>query len=161
MSLRELASWLSEAQRIVLVGIGNPLRKDDNIGIEVIDALEGKVPEHVLLVKSETVPESFIGEIEAFKPTHILILDAALLNLRPGSIRLIKPQTAAEVAISTHALPIQIFCEYLAEATGAEIAMLLIQPEDTSFGEGLTPRLNQAKKRLVKHLLSLIGCAEN
>jgi hydrogenase 3 maturation protease len=160
-SIKELAHWLSEARRIVIVGVGNPLRRDDNIGVEVVSELEGKVPKQVLLIKSETVPESFFEPIVEFKPTHILILDAALLNLSPGSIRLIEPKEATGTALSTHALPIQIFCEYLAKTTGAKITMLLIQPADTSFGEGLTRKLNLTKKRLVNHLISLIGGAKS
>jgi len=35
---------------------------------------------------------------------------------------------------------------------GAKLAMLLIEPQDTSFGEGLTRELEYAKKRLVRLL---------
>lgn len=103
--------------------------------------LRNKVSEAVYLLECEceTVPESFIQPIETFKPTHMLIIDAALMNLKAGSSRLIEPaQLAEQPAISTHALPLQIFCEYLARTTGAEIALSVIQPRDASFGEGLT-----------------------
>jgi len=152
-----LAQWLSGARRIAIVGVGNPIRKDDSIGIEIVSALEGKVSESVFLVKSETVPESFIGQIIEFKPTHILIIDAALLNLSPGSVRFVKSMKVSKAAISTHALPIQTFCEYLTKMTDSKIAMLLIQPRDTSFGEGLTYELNAAKEKLANYLTRIIG----
>ena len=151
-----LRTWLSDAQRVVVAGIGNPLRKDDFVGVEIVQNLRKKVSRSVYLIECETVPESFIEPITAFKPTHILIIDAAMLNLTPGSSKLVKPDQMAErFAISTHALPLRIFCEYLAKTTGAEIALLGIQPEDSSFGEGLTTELKKTSAKLA-NLLSTI-----
>lgn len=155
----DLKQWFIGARRIVIVGVGNPIRRDDNIGVEIVKGLEGKVPESVLLVKSETIPEEYVGPIVDFKPTHILIIDAALLNLNPGTAKLIESVKASRVPISTHFLPIQIFYEYLTKMTGAKIAMLLIQPKDTSFGEGLTRELQLTKRRLSGHIIGIIGSA--
>ncbi len=138
----DLRNWLSRAQRVVVAGIGNPLRKDDFVGVEITRNLQEEVSQSVYLIECETVPESFIEPITEFKPTHILIVDAALLDLKPGSSKLIDPrQMMKHPAISTHALPLRMFCEYLARTTGAKIALLAIQPKDTSFGEGLTSQL--------------------
>jgi len=151
-----LKNWLSDVQRVVIAGIGNPLRKDDFVGVEIVRNLQNKVSQSVYLIECETVPESFIEPITEFKPTHILIIDAALLNLKPGSSKLIDPnQIAGQTAISTHALPLQIFCKYLANTTGAKIALLLIQPKDASFGEGLTAELRKTATNLT-NLLSRI-----
>ncbi|UCH03131.1 MAG: hydrogenase maturation protease [Candidatus Bathyarchaeota archaeon] len=156
-ALNELEQWLSKSQRIVIVGIGNPIRRDDNIGVEIVSGLEGNVSETVLLIKSETVPESFIEPIIEFQPTNILIIDAALLNLSPGSVKLVKSLTGSKTAISTHALPIQIFCEYLIKMTQAQVAMLLIQPKDTSFGEGLTHELDLTRRTITKKIQSVVN----
>lgn len=145
----KLKNWLSDARKVVVTGIGNPLRKDDSVGVTVVENLRGKVSQCVYLIECETVPESFIGPITRFEPTHVLLIDAGLLNQKPGSSRLVDPDKMAEqTAISTHALPLQIFCEYLAKTTGAKIALLVIQPKDTSFGEGLTAELKEAAKHL-------------
>ena len=157
MSLMDdLKQWFSEAHRTVIIGVGNPILRDDNIGVEIVRGLEGRTSKSVFLIKSEMVPENFLDQIIEFKPTHILIIDAALLNLNPGSAKLIKSLDISRVAISTHALPIQIFTEYLAKVIGAKIALLLIQPDDTSFGEGLTRELSLVRKKLVKYLLKII-----
>jgi len=149
-------NWLSNAQKVVIAGIGNPLRKDDFVGVEIVRNLQNKVSRSVYLIECETVPESFIEPITEFKPTHILIIDAAMLNLKPGSSKLIDPgQMVNQPAISTHALPIRIFCEYLAKTTGAKIALLVIQPKDTSFGEELTAELRKTAVKLT-NLLSRI-----
>jgi len=152
-----LRNWLSNARRVVIAGIGNPLRKDDFVGVKIVRSLRNKVSEAVYVVECETVPESFIQPIEEFKPTHILVIDAALLNLKPGSSKLVEPaQLAEQTAISTHALPLQMFCEYLAGTTGAKIALLAIQPKDASFGEDLTAELEKTAKHLTNFLSKIL-----
>ncbi|NIR86127.1 hydrogenase 3 maturation endopeptidase HyCI [Candidatus Bathyarchaeota archaeon] len=152
-----LRNWLSNSRRVVIAGIGNPLRKDDFVGVKIVRNLRNKVSEAVYLIECETVPESFIQPIEKFKPTHILIIDAGLLNLKPGSSKLIEPtQLAEQTAISTHALPLQVFCEYLARTTDAEIALLVIQPKDASFGQALTAELEKTVKHLASFLLKIL-----
>ena len=152
----DLKNWLSNAQRVVVAGIGNPLRKDDFVGVEIVRNLVNKVSQSVYLIECETVPESFMEPITEFKPTHVLVIDAALLNLNPGSSKLIEPgQMMRQTAISTHVLPLRIFCEYLAKTTGAKIALLMIQPRDTSFGEGLTSKLRETATSLT-NLLSRV-----
>jgi len=157
----KLRSWLSDARRVVIAGVGNPLRKDDFVGVKIVRNLQEKVPQSVYLIECETVPESFIGPITEFKPTHILIIDAASLNLEPGSPELIDPnQLVGQPAISTHALPLQVFCEYVARTTGARVALLTIQPKDTGFGEGLTAEAEKTAEYLT-NLLSKIFTPEN
>ena len=133
----DLKRWLSNAKKVVLVGIGNPLRKDDFVGLKIIRNLENIVPESVLLIEGETVPESFIAPIVDFNPTHILIIDAAVLSLKSGSFKLLKARQIARYStISTHTLPLRTFCDYLSRTTDAAIALLAIQPQNTSFGDG-------------------------
>ena len=152
-----LKEWFSGAQRVVIAGIGNPFRRDDFVGVEVVRNLQNRVSQSVYLIEGETVPESFIEPITNFKPTHILIIDAGLLNQGPGSSRLIDPsQLTKQSAISTHLLPLRIFCDYLTETTGAKVSLLVVQPEDTIFGEGLTPKLRETATNLTNLLLKLL-----
>jgi len=145
----KLGTWLSDAKRVVIAGIGNPLRKDDFVGVKIVRSLQGKVSKSVYLIECETVPESFIEQIAEFNPTHILLIDAALLDDKPGVSKLVgSDQLANRPAVSTHALPLQIFCEYLRKTTGAKIAMLAIQPKDASFGEGLTTEVEKTSTEL-------------
>ncbi|MFQ6080887.1 MAG: hydrogenase 3 maturation endopeptidase HyCI [Candidatus Bathyarchaeia archaeon] len=152
----ELRSWLSSARRVVIAGIGNPLRRDDFVGVHIVRKLRDRVSRSVYLIECETVPESFIGPIIKFEPSHVLIIDAALLNQKPGSSKLIDPgQMAVVPPTSTHALPLQIFCEYLAGTLEAKIALLGIQPGDASFGEGLTEEVEKTAEYLT-NLLSKV-----
>jgi len=153
----ELKKWLAEAGRVVIAGIGNSIRKDDFVGVKIVQNLNGKVPERVYLVECETVPESFLQPIVEFNPTHVLLIDAAILGLKPGETRLIDPERIADFpAVSTHMLPLRVFCEYLAATTKAKIALLLIEPGNVEFGEGLTPEVQAAEGKITKILLKLL-----
>jgi len=153
-SLKEL---FSGAQRVVIAGIGNPFRRDDFVGVEIVRKLQNRISQSVYLIEAETIPESFIDPITKFKPTHILIIDAGLLNQKPGTSKLADTkQLMRKSSISTHTLPLRIFCDYLTETTGAKIALLIIQPQDTSFGEGLTPKLRETATNLAHCLLKIL-----
>jgi len=153
----ELRNWLKDAKKAVVAGVGSSIRKDDFIGVEIVRNLRNRVSQSVYLIECETVPESFIEPIVEFRPTHILVIDAALLNLKPGVSKLIKPDQLAKLpATSTHTLPLQIFCGYLEEVTWAKIALLAIQPEDTSLGEGLTAKLEKTADYLTELLLEIL-----
>ena len=152
-----LKDWFSGAQKVVVAGIGNPFRRDDFVGVEIVRSLQNNVSESVFLIEAETIPESYMQQIVAFKPTHILLVDAGMINREPGTPQLADPaQLIRKTSISTHTLPLRIFCDYLTETTAAKIALLIIQPQDTSFGEGLTPKLKETATNLTNLLQKLL-----
>jgi hydrogenase 3 maturation protease len=154
---KELEKWLLSAEKVVIAGIGNPIRMDDFVGVKIVQDLHGKVSERVYLIECETVPESYIQQIIDFNPTHILLIDAAILGLKPGESKLVKPEHLKMFhALSTHMLPLRIFCEYLKKATRARIGLLLIEPKKTDFGEGLTPEINASGQNIVNALLEIL-----
>lgn len=154
----ELKGWLLNKQKIVIAGIGNPIRTDDYVGLKIVEELRGKLPRTVLLLEAETVPESCISDIEEFHPSHVLLLDAAFLGLRPGDASLVSAEKIVDTsAISTHLLPLRLFTDVVGQATGAKIALLLIEPKSMEFGEGLTPEVAAAAQRVTQLLLKLLG----
>jgi len=155
---KELKKWFSGAEKVVIAGIGNPIRMDDFIGVKIVQDLRGKASDRIYLIECETVPESFIQEIVDFNPTHVLLIDAAILGLKPGESRLIKPEQLTNLpAFSTHMLPLRVFCEYLTKTTKAKIALLLIEPKKTDFGERLTSEVEVSAREIAKTLLKLLS----
>ena len=149
----ELQAWFFGVHKVVIAGIGNSLRRDDFVGVKIVRDLQDTVSSSVYLIECETVPENFIEPIIKFNPSHVLIIDAALLNLKSGSTKLLSSKQLIErQAVSTHALPLRIFCEYLARETKAKIALLLIQPRDTRFGEGLTREVQNTADHMARLL---------
>ena len=153
----ELKKWFACAEKVVVAGVGNPIRMDDFVGVKIVQELQGKVSERVFLIECETVPESFIQQIAEFGPTHILLIDAAIIGLKPGEPRLVETSTLEKTpAFSTHTLPLRIFCEYVGRTTNAQIGLLLIQPEKTEFGEGLTQQLAASAMHVTQILQRLL-----
>jgi hydrogenase 3 maturation protease len=152
-----LKEWFMGTERVVIAGIGNPFRRDDFVGVEIVRKLKNRVSKSVYLIEGETLPESFLDPIAKFKPTHILLVDAGMLNLKAGSSKLVDPnQLIKRASISTHMLPLRIFCDILKETTDAKLSLLIIQPQDTRFGEGLTPKLKETAKNLANLLLKFL-----
>jgi Ni,Fe-hydrogenase maturation factor len=56
-------------------------------------------------------------------------------------------------AVSSHSLPLRVFCDYLTATLGARIALLIIEPENTAFGEGLSKIVGDAASELIATLL--------
>ena len=143
---------------MVIAGIGNEIRHDDFVGVKIIQELQGKVSKKVHLIECETVPESFMDEIIELKPSHVLLIDAAMLELKPGDVRLYDAARVANIpAITTHMLPLRVFCDYITQMAQTKLALLLVEPKNTDFGEGLTPEVALSAKRIVKILLSIFS----
>jgi hydrogenase 3 maturation protease len=154
---QELKSWLSQSTTVVIAGIGNPIRCDDKVGLKIVQDLQEKVSSNVHLIECETVPESFMDEIITLKPSHILLIDAALLGLKPAEARLYDAEKVNTFpAISTHMLPLRVFCDYITTMTKGKLAMLLIEPKCTDFGEDLSPELSSASEKIVNMLTHLL-----
>ncbi len=153
----ELRNWLSDASVIVVAGIGNSIRCDDYVGVRVVEGLRGKTSQAVHLIECETVPESFVDEIVSIQPSHVLLIDAAVLGLDPGTAHLYDVEEVADVpSISTHTLPLRVFSDYVGMLTGARIALLLIEPKCMDFGEVMSEEIEEAAARVENALLAVL-----
>ncbi|MCX8150514.1 MAG: hydrogenase 3 maturation endopeptidase HyCI [Candidatus Bathyarchaeota archaeon] len=153
----ELARWLKNSKTVVIAGIGNPIRFDDFVGVKIVQDLQGHISKNVHLIECETVPESFMDEIIELKPSHVLLIDAAIMQLSPGEVRLFDADKVANFpAISTHMLPLRVFCEYITKMSGGKLALLLIEPKKFDFGEGLTAEVEKTAEKIVKVLKKLL-----
>jgi len=159
MSLRaELESFFdgAEGRRVVIVGIGSLIRHDDIVGLKVVELLEGKLPENVLLLSAETVPESYTGAIRDFKPTHVLLIDAANFNGEPGEGRIISPKMIVNVSVSTHSLPLHVLIDYLKKSICENVVLIGIRGVNIDLGGGMSPGVEEGATRIADLLLDLL-----
>ena len=153
-----MGAIIKDAGKVVVAGIGNPIRTDDYVGLEIAKELKGKLRKSVLLLEAETVPENCLFDIEEFCPSHVLLIDAAVLGYKPGYASLVDAEKIVDTsAVSTHLLPLKVFCEVVKQTTGAKIALLLIEPKSMEFGEGLTAEVQRAAERLTRVLVGLLS----
>ena len=152
-----LKKWLNKSKKVVIAGIGNPIRNDDYIGVKIVHELKNKVPSRVQIYECETVPESFLEPIIELNPTHVLLIDAAILRLKPGTIKLINPEQIINFSpITSHTLPLRVFCEFIKKTTESKIALLLIEPKNTDFGEKISPEVQKAAEKILTLLLKIL-----
>lgn len=145
-----LKTVLSNSSRTVILGVGNDLKADDGVGPYIIKQLQNRVPENVELINASTVPENFISHLCDTKPDLTLIIDAALMNNPPGTIRLIDKDSIGGVAFSTHQLPLTFFIEYLLNQIETTVLILGIQPLNVEFAKPITPPVQEAAAQIVK-----------
>jgi hydrogenase 3 maturation protease len=133
-------------KRVVIVGVGNPIRGDDAVGPRIIELLESKPINNVLLLNTESVPEAFTGKVEQFNPTHVLLVDAANFRGMPGETKLITGEQIGGQAISTHSLPLNIFISYIEKSLGISVILLGIQPMSINLGETMSEPVKKVAK---------------
>lgn len=155
---KRLEEWMRDYGRLVILGIGNPLRKDDAVGVEIVRALKGRVPKKVRLIECQTTPENFAGRIKRLKPSHILMIDAAHFSAKAGEVRLFPPEKISGVALSTHAMPLHMLVEVLQSNLEVKVALLGVEPKSVEFGEGLTPETQKAVARIAETLEKILRC---
>ena len=141
---------------MAVLGIGNPLRGDDAVGVEIVRLIKGKVPRNVHLLDCETVPENFLGELEASNPTHVLLIDAADFQGEAGEARLVSPSSIVGLTLSTHAISLSLLAKVISDRTGADVMVLGVQPARVEFGEQLTPGLKRASRRVARTLMRVL-----
>ena len=136
--------------RVCILGFGNRLWRDDGVGSCIAEALQD-CP-NLDSVDGGFVPENHLEVVASKNPDTILMIDAADFGGEPGEVRLLQPGEVALAGISTHAGSPQMLGKYLEARTGARVALLAIQPKDTSEGNELSPEVSATLKELVEKL---------
>ncbi len=146
--------------RIVVIGVGNLLLKDEGVGIHTLKALqEIDLPPDVKLIDAGTAPD-LIAYTEA--GDRLIIVDAARAGGEPGTVYRFHPDDLAsqsERAISLHELGVAENLRLMA-LTGrepGEIIIIGVEPKEIDWGMELTPELQRKIPEIVKIVLKEIG----
>lgn len=145
--------------QVVILGVGNRLRRDDRAGIEFIAKLKEKwcadtSPENFetkrLLVDAGEFPEDWFIRILDLKPEVLIVVDAVDIQAEPGSVAILDAEDLPEsLCFSTHRLPLKRLLK-LWEGNGSKTMVIAIQPESIDFGEELSPRVEMGINTLIK-----------
>jgi hydrogenase 3 maturation protease len=150
----------NSSKKIAVIGIGNPLRKDDGIGIVVLDQLIVRVGAYCNTPLQNqfdffdfgTSAIDLATKLSGYKRS--LIIDGINAGLKPGQMKIfglneIASQNIKENLSSTHQIDLGQLLS-LTKSVGAycntplldtEIYVAGIQVEDVSFGQGLSQSL--------------------
>jgi len=136
--------------KVCVMGIGNRQWHDDGVGSYIAEALVESTDLDV--IDTGFIPENHLEEVVARHPDCILMVDATDFGGEPGQVRLIYPDKVSYSGVSTHAGSLRMLAEYLSKRTEAQVALLAIQPADTSAGESLSPAVSNTYKDLLENL---------
>jgi hydrogenase 3 maturation protease len=105
---------LHDYEKLIILGIGNELKYDDGVGPYIISELNKlDLNDNVYLINAQTVPENFTGKIRMESPSHIIIIDACLMGLKPGEFKIVNEENFANIGISTHSMSLSYFVKFL------------------------------------------------
>ena len=103
-----------------------------------------------------TAPENLTGEIKKYKPSHLLIIDAADTASKPGTIDLIDPKTVGGISFSTHMMPLKIMVDYMLKSIKCKVIIIGIQPKVLKFGSEPSREAISSAKEIAKTILEII-----
>lgn len=146
--------------KVVILGIGNPLRRDDGFGSLLAERLKDKVK--AIVIDAKSAPENYLNKVIEETPDTILILDAADFKGNPAETRILDPREASNLGyFSTHNLPLNLIIEFLEHNCQANIIFLAMQPKSVGFGEDLSLEVREKIAILEQTLLKILSENKN
>lgn len=146
--------------RIVVVGVGNLLLKDEGIGIHTLKALqEMDLPPDIALIDGGTSPDLIAYTRAGDK---MIIIDAARAGGEPGAVYRFNPEDIAAgkgTLTSAHEMGVAENLGLMA-LTGnqpAETIIIGVEPGEIDWGTELSPRLKKRLPAIVKIVLKEIN----
>lgn len=154
----QLGNFLSDCEKLIVLGVGNELKSDDGVAPFIISKLKEENIENknLLFIDSQTVPENFTGKIRKENPTHLIIVDACLMGLKPGDMKIVNENEFANIGISTHSMSLSYFVKYLEKDTDFSIIFVGFEPETMEFGDKPTPKVEKAAIEFIEILKGII-----
>lgn len=147
--------------KIAVIGLGNILRRDDGIGIIILESLLKFYPRpDIDYLDFGIASFDLIHRLQEYDKA--LLIDGIDAGLESGQLKIFKLQDIEYIitgpAISTHEINLKgIFelCKKLELKT--EISIVGVQVKDTSFGEELTKALETKLKSIVAEIKFFIN----
>lgn len=150
--LRKLLNEIKN-KKIVFVGLGNQLRKDDGVGVYILEKLKDILQkENFYFISAGISLENYLSKIVNLKPEVVLIFDALRDNTENKSeFLLLTEKELSNFTFSTHNISLPTIIEFMSEMSkqqdgfAPKFYVLAIKVEDTTLGEQLeTATLNRA-----------------
>jgi len=142
---------------IIILGVGNFLKRDDWIGCYATKILKRELKtKNIQFIVGGISPEAFAEKMVRAKPTKVIILDAVNMGLKPGQVKVIDIKKIKQTLPNTHKPSLRILIDYLRKTTDAVIKIIGIQPKNVDFGERISKEVKDAVPAIKKRVIQLI-----
>jgi hydrogenase 3 maturation protease len=143
-----------DAERVVILGVGNILQGDDGVGSVVAQRLRGAGRN---VFDGGTAPENFAEPIARVRPDTVIIIDAAYVNGVPGEIRLLSESDIKGGALMTHNSSLRLLTTFFRAHGIDSVRFIGIQPASNRLGEKLSPPVEHSARLLCEEIGSFLG----
>lgn len=143
--------------RLMILGVGNLLLKDEGVGVQVIKALEDQpLPEEAELLDGGTLGVDLLAYISEVK--RIIVIDAVKGGGEPGAIYRLTPEILGqfrEQALSLHQVGFLEVLDLAGQLGNRPEAIIYgIEPQVIDWGLELTEPVQAAVPRVVELVLA-------
>jgi hydrogenase 3 maturation protease len=136
----------------VLLTVGNGMMGDDGAGVLLGQMLRDHPLEKWTVINGGALPENVIHLVREMDARRVLVVDAADMDLPPGSIRLIHAQRLEDpFLMTTHSLPLSFLVESLCEYV-PQVDLVGIQPKIVAFGFPISEDVRSAVEQIYSDL---------
>lgn len=144
------------AKRCIVVGIGNPLLKDNRAGIEVVEALKACNAS----VETATLPKVGIDVLETILGyDQAVIVDVCQTGMPPGTVLEMTPEEMFDRPLDGHCQATRLVSALKTgqiaypEMMPADLKIVLLEAEDmSSFSTRCTPVVSHAVDEVVSRI---------
>lgn len=139
----------------IVIGIGSRIKKDDNIGNLVAEALKKKKVEGCEFLIGEEAAENFLNAVKEKKPEEIFFIDAAEFKGSIGEVKIFGAEQLKNLSLTTtHTPPIGIFLKLLPKT---KVKFIGIKVKEVDFGTSLSKEIKKLFPKITKKVESLIS----
>jgi hydrogenase maturation protease len=130
----------------LFAGVGNVLRSDDGVGVDIAGKIKEKCRIKVLIV--EVSIENYIGRINSAGADNIIIIDTVHSGMKPGYCRLLPAGELEDYTTHTH----NISLKKISSLFNAPVWILGIQPASVTFGDRMSEPLLKAAGEIADYI---------
>jgi len=153
----DVSAALAPKGRTLVITLGNSLRADDGVGPFVAALVKFANPDF-RLIDAGTTPENIVQEAVNFKPQKIILVDAARFGGAAGELAVIPLEKINQhTVISTHSFPLGVTFSIIRQDTGAELAVIGVQPKSLDYAEGLCPEVKDSALKIAEYFNNIGG----
>ncbi len=127
----------------------------NELNVDVNESLVERL-DKTFFINGGSVPENFTGLIKKCDPSHIILIDASLMNREAGEINIVNKDNIVDISISTHSMSLSYLIKYLELEKDFNILFIGIEPEIMDLSFELSPKIKDSSDMLIKLLFDKI-----